>query len=748
VGESSLLKLTQVWQKAIAAELWRSQTQLSELEQHRVIVQSITLVLCLYFCERQHLLSAGQLQAICATPDPDQQLLRLWQTCCGPATDTSRWFNSARLKLPASLLQSIIDSLFYPTVDQFAETPVEVLGRVYESTLRNHRPTMPIAANAAEKSTATTFKKLSGIYYTPQPIVQSMVQSAFAYLPTVDSPRVLDPACGGGAFLLAAYQALYERQLQAYLNDGCLSNSFGLQHDGSQPGQLPPFEQQRLLSLLYGVDLDPQAVMITQLSLWLKVQEYSSNQSILFRFNPNIRCGNALIDTDTNQGNTSSHFTSPASRLRPFHWQTHFPKVFQAGGFDLVVGNPPYVDAEWMTTHLPDWRTYCTAHYQTASGNWDLFCVFIERALQLCRPEGITSLIVPNKLFSADYAHATRRLLSQYQMLAITDYSNVSVFAASVYPIVYLLQKKLSDSSHAVQYTQMVTPDQVESTGFIILPAPITPAAPWSLAVSTHTSLFQRLADLPKLTDWVTVSGAATVAEAYLLKSLIRNRPVPQSKDLLLVNSGTIDRYRLLWGQKRLRYLGQTYLHPVVSQTDLEDFSHRRCTQAMQSKIIVAGMSRELECVLDSTGTILAGKSTVIMQAKANAAQSIDLRYVLALLNSRFMSWYFQVCFRGNQLQGGYFRIGPTQLRQLPIVIPNLEQQQDQQIYQRLIQLVNQKIELMRMVESHLDQQTLNEVIQTIDKQINDQIHQLYHLSDRDIQTLVADADSTGSTTR
>lgn len=735
MSESSLLKLTQAWQKAIAAELWRSQSPLFKLEQHRIIVQWTTLVLCLYFCERQRLLPVGTLQTISTMPDVDRLLVQTWQTCCDAATDTACWFNLDQ-KLPAPLLQSIIHSLFYPQIDQFAQTPVEILGQIYESTLRCASPIAAKTTDRDTKSTAT-FRKLSGIYYTPVTIVQSMVQAALAHLPDDKLPRILDPACGSGAFLLAAYQAQSERQLQAVLSAGTAEQSTRLQQNSQQ---LSTSERQRLLQSIYGVDLDPQAVMISQLSLWLKAQNEA--EPIPFRFNPNIRCGNAVIDTDYDSCSVSQSFLT-ADSVQPFHWQTEFPEVFQTGGFDLVIGNPPYVDAEWMTAHLPGWRTYCAAHYQTASGNWDLFCVFIERALQLCRAQGITSLIVPNKLFSADYAQAARRLLRQHRMLSMTDHSDIPIFAASVYPVVYVAQK-LSNPEQST-LTDLKTDQETDQADASrpASPKPLTAeVATWWLDRSDQVNLMQRLEALPKLKDWVAVFGAATVAEAYQLKALIQNRPQLQSDDLPLVNSGTIDRYRLLWGQKRLRYLGQTYLHPAVAQTDLQMLSSRRFAQAMQPKIIVAGMSRQLECAVDLTGSLLAGKSTTIIQISADPNCVIDLRYLLALLNSRLLSHYVRLRFRGNQLQGGYLRIGPAQLRSLPLILPDLKQTREHQIYDQIIERVNQRLKLVEVLQSNSEPAELNETIQAIDTQIDQQVEQIYQLTDTELQTLVAAGDS------
>jgi hypothetical protein len=178
----------------------------------------------------------------------------------------------------------------------------------------------------------------------------------------------------------------------------------------------------------------------------------------------------------------------------------------------------------------------------------------------------------------------------------------------------------------------------------------------------------------------------------------------------------------LLWGKTRLRYLGQTYLYPVILAHDTALLPPKRYQQAIQPKLIVASMTQQLECVLDAEGTMLAGKSTSVIQTAA-----IDLRYLLGLLNSQLMSVYFNHWFAGNRLQGGYFRVGPPQLRQLPICIPNLSNLSEQQAYEQIIAWVEQR---SKPEQCHQPTNT------AIDEAINQLVFQLYQLTEAEIKML------------
>ena len=177
------------------------------------------------------------------------------------------------------------------------------------------------------------------------------------------------------------------------------------------------------------------------------------------------------------------------------------------GGFDVVLGNPPYIDSEWMARRLKETRDYCVPRYRAASGNWDIFCVFAERALQLCRDGGLAGLIVPNKLGSADYAAGARRVLAlENRLISMCDYSHVPVFPVSVYPIVFVARKEKPEPARlTVAYERM----KVQETGAIaciqehVLPYSrfsSNPEDPWEVFDGVDGGhLIQKMRTLPAL---------------------------------------------------------------------------------------------------------------------------------------------------------------------------------------------------------------------------------------------------------
>jgi hypothetical protein len=226
------------------------------------------------------------------------------------------------------------------------------------------------------------------------------------------------------------------------------------------------------------------------------------------------------------------------------------------------------------------------------------------------------------------------------------------------------------------------------------------------------------------------VWGAATVGEAYEIAELIEDAQRDLKRQLRVVNSGTIDRYRCLWGVKNCRYLGKSYSTPVIPPEKEPKLPPKRRRQARTPKIVVAGMTRVPECLIDADGVILAGKSTTIVFGKA------DLRWLLGILNSRLISFYCSVVFGGNKLQGGYLRIGPPQVKTIPI--PGGEDA-TRTTERSIVDLVEHMLSLnaRRATANTASAQTvLERRIDATDRQIDQLVYELYGLTDEEIRAV------------
>ena len=387
-----------------------------------------------------------------------------------------------------------------------------------------------------------------------------------------------------------------------------------------------------------------------------------------------------------------------------------------ADGFDVVIGNPPYVDSEMMTKIQSELREVYRAFYESAKGNWDLFVVFIERGIQLQKENGIISYIVPNKLIGATYTKSLRTMLLDYSVLEIRDYSNVDVFKESdVYPVVFIIRK----SERQSEVSMVVMDDLERSSIYNRVSAELFYGDIfWDrfFVSANQLRIIVKCSSFPALGRFCQIGAAATVGEAYAFKEYIReySSAVSNNPFKKLINTGTIDRYESLWSKEPTRYIKSKYNAPIVFDSDLGRFSQRRFTQAQANKIIIGGMTKILECVYDE-GEYIAGKSTVIVLESG----SMNLKYVLALLNSKLVSFWYRIYFRSLALAGGYLRIGNNEIKAIPIPDVTSEQQAP------IIEIVDRILAIKRSIP--------DADITALENEIDRVVYSLYNLTEEEI---------------
>jgi hypothetical protein len=363
---------------------------------------------------------------------------------------------------------------------------------------------------------------------------------------------------------------------------------------------------------------------------------------------------------------------------RFFNWEIRFPEIFfdeygsvkDNPGFDVVVGNPPYIDSEEMTRSLPEEREYCVNRkYNAASGNWDIFCIFIEQGISLVGHGGFFGYIVPNKLLAAEYALETQNIIKKYALRKLRDYSRVKVFEINVYPIIPIVQKSAPQNNHIMQVQVMEeveTPElPIASFENIVRLETFSklPEGLWSPLVRENFPIVQKVLNVSDpITKYGDVVGAATVSEAYELQNVLEDITVPPQEEYSkFINTGTIDRYSSLWGNVATTYIKKQYIRPVVRHRNLCKISEKRLNQAKSRKVIIGGMTQRLEAFYDY-GIYVAGKSTVLVLPRKS-----NLKFLTSCINSKLISFVYRELFESLSLQGGYLRIGPPQIKRIPI---------------------------------------------------------------------------------
>ena len=364
------------------------------------------------------------------------------------------------------------------------------------------------------------------------------------------------------------------------------------------------------------------------------------------------------------------HIANIIDTYAVFHWHLRFSEVYAQGGFDIILGNPPYLDAENLTKYQPYERHALQQLYHSAKGNWDLYVLFVELAVELLRPGGVLGLITPNKLIASEYAGTVQQLyIVPNTIRTIVDYSQIKAFrAATVSVIVSVIEKTPMHPNHEISFVQYTdidsyTTQRVKQQALCTLPRGFL-----SFPFVTSDPQIWELLQLPNtLQDIATISDGASTKEAYDIAKHIRQGSLEDlydSQKIKLINTGTIDPDTILWGKKKIVYLGCVCDCPIIDADILKQIAPKRHKQAMNQKIAIGGMGKRLEAVVVPVGFVC-GKSTVVIELLENSG--VDIEKLAKLLNSDLYSQLYCALFGWRGFSKNGMTIGARQVEQLPI---------------------------------------------------------------------------------
>ena len=343
-----------------------------------------------------------------------------------------------------------------------SEVDVNILGHIFENSL-NELDELKAQSEGEAIDRKKTRRKKDGVFYTPKYITKYIVDNTVGklclekkleidikdedYIYDKKRPKkttlvsidklnqykswllqltICDPACGSGAFLNQALDFLikehkYVDELQAKLLGEALVFS--------------DIEKSILENNLYGVDINEESVEIAKLSLWLRTAQPNRKLNDL---NNNIKCGNSLIDDPDVAGD------------KAFNWQNEFPDIFSKGGFDVVIGNPPYVFARDNFSKIE--KEYYVTKYVSAKYQINTYLLFIEVTVLLLKYNGIYGLIIPNSWLMMYSGEGIRKYLLEYCKLnQIINLSGYSFENANVETVILLSEKNKIEATNSIK---------------------------------------------------------------------------------------------------------------------------------------------------------------------------------------------------------------------------------------------------------------------------------------------------------
>ena len=677
----------------------------------------------------------------------------------------------------------------------FADIKVEILGSAYERFLGNILLPQGRGVKIEEKPEV---RKAGGVYYTPRYIVDYIVEQTVARQLAGKSPkevaklRFLDPACGSGSFLLRVYERVMEHYLRWFMDNPAKQTKADCYLDAAGNVRLTTQLKRRiLLENVYGVDLDAQAVEVSQLSLYLKMLEGENRESLraqteLFEKEPllpaldkNILCGNSIIGAD-------GLALDDIEPLSAFDWDYQFPRIHESGGFDCVIGNPPYlnVDDTWGKN---DPRLSALKHQypEVYADKTDLLFYFLAKSKKLAK--GRVGMIVSRAFLEAFKATRLRAFLSQGNHVeSLVDFKNYHVFSGVGISTCILFLDNSRAVSEIIAYNLIqntLSPAQRDtfrttiddSTMFqrVALPADALGGSSWSFKPQDIAQLNSKIDTAGKpLEDILHIgqgmqTGANEVFGERTLSEMRSWRVASKFYRFRATNSD-IRRYAIRDREEVLLYVEdvesfhdlpqglQNHFHHHESKLkDRAAYQRENCdwwrytwplhaSHYSKPRLIAPFLSTENRFALVEDGRYLSLTDTTVL---FDNGQSESLKYLLGLLNSRLLTFRFRSI---GKLKGGeMYEYFWNSVSKLPIRRINFENKNERQTHDRLVELVDRAMQYAtKLLEAettpegdsltsrHEVERTRNVMRNALgktDRDIDQLVYQLYGLTPEEI---------------
>ena len=543
---------------------------------------------------------------------------------------------------------------------------VTILGHIFEqsvSDLEEIKNQVQVSQNL--DSIQQSRRKKDGIFYTPDYIVRYIVDNSLGaylreeeerlkdefklkdditdknyekrerqaygkYQDFLQSVKVVDPACGSGAFLVYVFDYLMAENKRV---ENILGSTLFSSDD---------YVKSILQNNIYGVDLNEESVEITKLSLWLKSAQKGKKLTTL---DGNIKSGNSLIEDSNIAGD------------KAFDWHNQFPEVFKNGGFDIVVGNPPYVSIRGQDA---DTRKYLKEHYEHSKGA-DLYVAFIEKSLRILKPNTYMSLICPNKFFGANYGKSIRRHLhANTNIFEIWDLKDDKVFAdAMISTIVLNIKKdgKQGATTVIVGDTKKILDSIYDATEKIQIEQDFD-----------STAIINKLDSNPRLKSVAEVRTGVMGFEYWKMKDIIHRDK--SSNSVPLYTNGNLRRYSDSWDSTTIDLYKEKYSAPYIELNRNYISENTVSLFERKPKIIVRGVAQEVSAIIDREGS---GMLVAVHSVTPNDDKKIG--YILAVINSNLINWYHLKTFYSVRIPQGSLKYPTSFFDMIPIADANESEQ-------------------------------------------------------------------------
>lgn len=623
----------------------------------------------------------------------------------------------------------------------FRKFTSDILGNTYETYLSTK---LVLKNGVITSEERTDIRKAGGIYYTPSFIVHYIVGSTLGNklkelekeaglhaIEKVKEIRVVDPACGSGSFLIYAYHVLadyYQRANENIESEQVKLLAGGARKDMFQrieilkqlPEPLNDYPHHILEKQLYGVDVDPEAAEIAAVNLTMQAFSDTKREKLPLILNENIKVGNSLISGTEEE--LRSYFGDAWQSKKFFQWEQEFPEIMASGGFDVVIGNPPYVfSRENLTTKDKD---FFKKYYSLTQFKINLYILFIERAFNILNKNGNLAFITPNNWLTlsttSDLRHFLLTKARDVQIVLNLD----KVFAnASVDTCVLVFRKTGNPVVSSYRWTEnaveMIGSRQndfyLEKKGYILSGLDDADTDENSRICGKINDQSTSLSSICTVNNGVQAytvgEGSPTQTEDMKNKRVYHSTTRKDETWIKYLDGVDVDRYRVGWSGQFIKY-GKNLTRP------------RKPFLFTGERILVRQIPGQppyciYACYINEHA--INDNNSMIIRADSD---KINLKFVLSIINSKLISFWFVQTF--GKLQRRIFpQFKVKELRIFPIKVISAADQLP------FVSSVDQILAITKD-EDYPTNQTKQVNVKELDRQIDQMVYQLYGLTDKE----------------
>ncbi len=685
------------------------------------------------------------------------------------------------LNIDDKTIKDIIDELYTPKNPyQFSVIPVEIIGNAYEQFLgktisidKNHKAVIELKPEV---------RKAGGVYYTPEYIVDYIVANTVGEAIKGKTPdeivniKILDPACGSGSFLLGAYKYLLNYHKEYFLKNKTKKYMGSRYEIIDESGNLALWvRKQILINNIFGVDIDSNAVEVAKLSLLLKsfedsfnVNEYGQgsllNEKILPSLDNNIKCGNSLIGNDFYESHLDLD-DATLYKINCFDWNSKFRDIMKTGGFDVVIGNPPYVQIQGMEKELKE--GYKEANYKNYISTGDIYQLFFEKSLDVLKIGGIVGMITSNKWMQANYGAVTRDYFYRNANVnGVIDLGGGRFKGATVDTNIILYSKKDDEIkiNEPREFKAIKFYDDLSELNNIQFKNDIIVAdkdKQWLIMNNIENSIFNKVRQFKSLKNWgvqINYGIKTGFNEAFIIDEETKNNLINEdekSSEIIrkLVRGRDIKRYTCNFCDLYLINTHNGVKNKNISPINIKDYpaikkhldkfykqlekrqdkgdtpyNLRNCAYLLdfdKPKLIYPETTTSANFYYDEANFV-PDKTNFIMTGE-------HLKYIMSVLSSKAGFYIFYHFYSNIQLGSAGFQYRKDSIEPFPIPEP------DKDTESKLVNLVDSIIDLNKKLSSEKNPNTiemLNARIQAVDKAIDKIVYALYNLTDEEIRVI------------